>query len=1069
MAGNSADENYRNIGICLISLKDRDIDGSLHAAKGIVDPNVLFVDETGECIHVLYQAVRANHPSVVQLLLQKGANVNFQDEEGETPLFAALDIDIDESIQRLLYSYGADVGIKNKAGNTAVMNMAIRGLDFRHKFTDITLFNLLTRCTSFKQLNSREQSLIHMTPFVHNVEILENCDEHICVKFLKLLIDNGVYVNTRDSTGLTPLHYACFACCQKAVEYLVDQGADMTAKSTSGQTVLHALGSSPSGTNFQVIFEYLVGMGLDATDSDMFGRNILHYAASSNKVTKKAVETILDHCDLAKTKDNFGLTALHLCVIPPVFMPRDHLEDDEEMKNDVSEVISLLCHHGAIVNAVDNNQLTPLHYVVRYEAKKPTIEALLSHGANVLKRTKTGESVIHRATMFPGVLQCIIDHVAEKVEYLDIDMTDDFGCTALHWAVYFKSPECVSILLEVDADPNIVNSNGLTSHEYAISSKATNLFEVLGISNAQQTYPLPYKITEEDLLSDNSYCERMFGKTKEMMAEEREALNSIINQIHTNNSNESGVDEAMEGSCIIHEEFGLELTKKVIGEGEKKNLQIKSPVCNTPKCNEDRGNINIVMDESIVTSSEVTTSESKTNKDTNDWQSDSECTEEEQIECSKIDHMWFGCPLLSKVSCTGDVVYINEWTSHIPCHSRSLAAYMGHVLDSKQMGLQADADENTAIANNVKRLMNLVALEIKQTNPLFEFKLKLAGSWNEGTKITYPDEFDYKLILLKFNNAVEPHESEDPELKGFVRFKIKAGDHNEAFRNFLADDGFLDGRKVVRALYTAINSVLLSIPPEALGQLYSTKYLKIEKSSIDHLSFRWVGALYKNLLIDIDIVPTIVPQSWNSSFLFTSKRQLNVTGSSSVVLKTPNSWYVKKWYTYFRLSVADQEADIFGSLPNEILEGYILVKSLLESLSFPQIRMDDEGGYLRTRCLTTYMLKSSFLHQVEKRGVFDNSYSDSSNPSCLRQVSIEMAKHIVDYLEDSMRRLNYLESFFIPGVNLLANDSLTRFNNKKFFLSEIVCLSLMLEVGTEELQKQASYPAVFGTKIQKMP
>ncbi|KAL4238698.1 hypothetical protein ACF0H5_003405 [Mactra antiquata] len=1080
------DTSQRNVGEFMSALKDRDRDKALKLLSGDnFDPNSFYVDEETGIACVLFQAIRTNQPDIVEILLQKGADPNFKDEEGDTPLFAALDHELDERIPTLLLDNGADVNIRNNAGNTAFMQAAMRGMDFGHLCIDSTLFDILSKCNDFMQCNSRDQFLIHMIPFVHSVVVTMDGTDHVCLKFLRLLTEKGTNVNARDGTGLTPLHYACFACCHDAVTFLIENGSNVTSKSLSGQTVLHALGNNPSGPDFPRIIEYLTKRGLDINEKDMYGRNVLHYTACSNNVNKAAIEVILANGGHSSTKDKFGLTPLHLCVIPSVFIAKDHVEDDEDQKNDVSEVISLLVQNGADINAGDKSQLTPLHHALRYEDKVLTVKALLENNADISRRTKTGESALHRATLYPKLLESVLDHIKAAELTVDVNQRDHFGSTPLHWAIYYMSAECIKMLRALDADLTIPNSIGLNPCEYAIFEKRTEMFENLDIVYCRHTYPLPYTITDEDRMAEFEGNKKVIDVIthKAMTKEQSEWTQAETNQKNTDNEEsidtEDVTDDTTQKKCV-HKEHSVE-SKTDNNNSRQTHAKLLEEQCSGSMEHEHEDNDS---KEKLVDMETASDEDSCESKEFDEQTKDDDMLEQVDIlsddsnnseyimalelerleECTKIDHMWCDCPLLSEIENCDGCICLASWSSHLLCHRRSLAAYMNLVLESKQMGLYSVTEENGTVANCIKHVLKTLGEEVKRIKPLLEFDLKLAGSWNEGTKIAQPEEFDYKLILRNFSTTVQTFDAEDSNLRGFVQFRLKDGQNSQAFKEFVDADGFLDGRKVVRALYSAINTALVNIPVDTLGQLYITKYLRIEKGSIDHLSFRWVGLLYKNLLIDVDIVPTIVPEQWNSIFINRDKKLYKLRGSSSVVLKTPDSRFVNGWYTYFRLSVADFESEIFHSLPREVLKGYILVKSLIETLHYPQIRMTDNEDYLRQRCLTTYMLKSCFLHQVEESWPYikdtdlltkkrEAAAVSKSDEVSKKLVAIKMAGNILDFLEQSIEA-NHLDSFFIPKVNLLVNDSLTRFNDKFIFDTEVMCLKTLLKVGTNEMKEQ---------------
>jgi ankyrin repeat protein len=126
---------------------------------------------------------------VTQLLLQKGADVNFRDpSSGERPLMAAVEGGMLDTAGSLIAS-GADVNAQDESGRTALMRAAT-------------------------QTNSG---------------------------FITLLVDHGVSVNARDSSGNTALMHASDLCFYWNIEPLLKAGADPNITDSNGQTAIRHL------------------------------------------------------------------------------------------------------------------------------------------------------------------------------------------------------------------------------------------------------------------------------------------------------------------------------------------------------------------------------------------------------------------------------------------------------------------------------------------------------------------------------------------------------------------------------------------------------------------------------------------------------------------------------------------------------------------------------------------------------------------------------------------------------------------------------------------------------------
>ena len=100
-------------------------------------------------LHSLNWAIEKNNIKIISLLLKHGSNVNFQDEQGRTPLHKAFWSDCTLDIMKLLLEYGADVNIKVdgynsfhdaiRTGDADIVKLYLefgRGIDFNARNID---------------------------------------------------------------------------------------------------------------------------------------------------------------------------------------------------------------------------------------------------------------------------------------------------------------------------------------------------------------------------------------------------------------------------------------------------------------------------------------------------------------------------------------------------------------------------------------------------------------------------------------------------------------------------------------------------------------------------------------------------------------------------------------------------------------------------------------------------------------------------------------------------------------------------------------------------------------------
>src|ERR1017187_1210230 len=93
--------------------------GNLELIKTLLidDPNLVSVSSSDLWRKPLHEAVSSGHKDVTEFLLANGANVNAEDEQGNTPLHLAASEGRKDVAEQLLAN-GADVNAKGKQGNT---------------------------------------------------------------------------------------------------------------------------------------------------------------------------------------------------------------------------------------------------------------------------------------------------------------------------------------------------------------------------------------------------------------------------------------------------------------------------------------------------------------------------------------------------------------------------------------------------------------------------------------------------------------------------------------------------------------------------------------------------------------------------------------------------------------------------------------------------------------------------------------------------------------------------------------------------------------------------------------
>ena len=155
--------------------------------------------------------------------------------------------------------------------------------------------------------------------------------------------------------------------------------------------------------------------------------------------------------------DATGNTLLHICF------------PEAERRRDRSDVIRLLVHYGADVNAVNQDDLTPLHLCD-----------------------------------FPGETNLLIDFGAR------IDARDEIGWTPLHFAACnpYGSVALGRVLMRRGADLTLVDDDGFDAEYFANSAgnrEFAQLFAAVKLAGSWRKYSNAHRI---DLVLLRTLCER---------------------------------------------------------------------------------------------------------------------------------------------------------------------------------------------------------------------------------------------------------------------------------------------------------------------------------------------------------------------------------------------------------------------------------------------------------------------------------------------------------------------------------------------------------------------------------
>ena len=224
---------------------------------------------------------------------------------------------------------------------------------------------------------------------------------HVTGDVVRLLLERGMDVNSRDRARETPLHLASSKSWAEIVQVLLEYGADADARNADGQTPLHRV---PQWEYYfdngaEVVLQLLKHTkGLDVNTRDKSQETPLHLA--SYYLSDDVVEVLLDHGALVNAENIRRQIPLHQLVLGN---HKCRIRKPNETRGlgrweiKVVHTAQLLLERGAGVNAQDERLETPLHLASRLRLHEMA-RILLKHGANVDMKNSEGLTALQLAS-----------------------------------------------------------------------------------------------------------------------------------------------------------------------------------------------------------------------------------------------------------------------------------------------------------------------------------------------------------------------------------------------------------------------------------------------------------------------------------------------------------------------------------------------------------------------------------------------------------------------------------------------------------------------------------------------
>ncbi|KAK6329945.1 hypothetical protein TWF718_003372 [Orbilia javanica] len=360
----------------------------------------------------LFLASKYGNEDIVSLLLDKGADIEDEGDDGSTALHYATG---HEATMKVLIQKGADLDKPDHAGFTALSYAAKLGAEGITKL-------LLSAGADAEYKDDDGQTPLSLAA----KEGYEIVARHLLV--------SGVDINSKDAVGRTPLSWAACNGHKAVAKVLVLEriGVDLNIKDWYGRTPL----SLAAENSHDELVKFLLANGANPDLGDVAGRTPLWYAAGGSTTSKQETDTrsrvqarlriinlLLERGTDIKANNGSGLAALH-----------------QAAKSGQGAVVKLLLEKGEHVDFKDERYgRTPLMWAVSKENGGALVELLLEKGADVnLLDDKFG-----RTSLMWAVVEMNVQAVTLLVAAKDINLLphDFWGQTPLSLAENFESPE----------------------------------------------------------------------------------------------------------------------------------------------------------------------------------------------------------------------------------------------------------------------------------------------------------------------------------------------------------------------------------------------------------------------------------------------------------------------------------------------------------------------------------------------------------------------------------------------------------------------------------------------------
>ncbi|KAM8914162.1 kinase D-interacting substrate of 220 kDa B isoform 4-T4 [Spinachia spinachia] len=383
----------------------------------------------------LMVAAEQGNLEIVQELIQRGANINFDDVDCWTSLISAAKEGHTEVVKELLEN-NANLEHRDMGGWTAVMWGAYKG------------------CTDVVQLLLEKGANPNITGQYSVYPIIWAAGRGHA-EIVHLLLQHGAKVNCSDKYGTTPLIWAARKGHYDSVMHLLANGADVDQEGANSMTALIV---GVKGGYTEVVKELLKrNPNVNMTDKD--GNTALAIAAKEGHT--EIVQDLLDAGTYVNILDRSGETMLIGAV-----------------RGGHVEIVRALLNKYADIDVRGQDGKSALYWAVE-KGHATMVRDILQCNPDTESCTKEGETPLIKATKMRNIeiVELLLDKGAK------VSAVEKKGDTPLHIAIRGRSRKLAELLLRNPKDGRLLyrpNKAGETPYNIDCTHQKSILTQIFG-------------------------------------------------------------------------------------------------------------------------------------------------------------------------------------------------------------------------------------------------------------------------------------------------------------------------------------------------------------------------------------------------------------------------------------------------------------------------------------------------------------------------------------------------------------------------------------------------------------